>query len=261
MQKVQPVGEKNTNRTAAIIQGLKENRCPSDGEIRWILQHRETVIGPLLNILEETARWTSLPKGRPDAPTHAIFLLAALEASEAWGSLETILRKDFEGFVDRFFGDIVTECLPWAVARMAIDETGALIRLAEDTGLNTRMRNCGLRALAIQALLWPDNKKRVLRCFRRWLRGVHLDSDPEWATHLATSLADLGGPEELHAEIHDLFEQGLVEPFVIAEEDVYGFPKIHEAQRSIFDIYRCYGWMIAWQDPKIGGQRRRKLTT
>ncbi len=260
MQKVQP-REKNINGTAAIIQGLKENRCPSDDEIRWILQHRETVIGPLLNILEETARCTSLPKGRPDAPMHAIFLLAALEASEAWGPLETILRKDFDGFVDGFFGDIVSECLPWAVARIAKEDTRALIKLAEDRKLNTWMRNCGLRALAMQALLWPEKKKRVLRCFRRWLRGTDLHSDPAWSTHLATSLADLGGPEELHAEIHDLFEQGLVEPFVIAEEDVYGFPKTYDAQRSILDIYRSYGWMIAWQDPKIGGQRRRRLTT
>jgi len=247
--------------TSGIIQGLKENRCPSDDEIRWILQYRETVIGPLLDILEETARWTSLPKGRPDAPMHAIFLLAALEAPKAWEPLETILRKDFDGFVDGFFGDIVTECLPWAIARIAKEQTGALIRLAEDTGLNTWMRNCGLRALATQAFLWPDKKKRVLRCFRRWLESAHLDPGPGWATHLAMSLADLGGPEELHEEIHDLFEQGLVEPFVIAEEDVYGFPKTYEAQRTIFDIYRCYAWMIAWQDPKIGGQRRRRLTT
>jgi hypothetical protein len=121
------------------------------------------------------------------------------------------------------------------------------------------MRNCGLRALAIQVVLWPDKQKKVLSHFRRWLRGAHLDPDPVWATHLATSLADLGGLGELHEEIHDLFEQGLVEPFVIAEEDVCGFPKIHEAQKSIFDIYRSYGWMIAWQDLKIGGARKRKL--
>ena len=247
------------DRAESIVEGLKTNRCPTDEEVEWILGHRAIVTAPLLNILNDTAGWTSLPKGRPDAPMHAIFLLAAVEAGEAWGPLESILRKDFDGFVDGLFGDIVTECLPWAVARAAKEQTDALVRLAEDTSLNTWMRNCVLRALAIQAVLWSDKQKKVLSCFRRWLRSAHLDPDPDWPTHLATSLADLGGPEELHEEIHELFDQGLVEPIVIAEGDVYGFPKIREAQRSVFDIYRSYGWMIAWQDPKIGGQRKRKL--
>lgn len=247
------------DRVESIVEGLKTNRRPTDEEIEWILGHRAVVVAPLLNILNDTARWTSLPKGRPDAPMHAIFLLAALEASEAWGPLESILRKDFDGFVDGLFGDILTECLPWAVARIAKERTNTLVRLAEDTGLNTWMRNCGLRALAIQAVLWPETQKKVLSRFRRWLRSAHLDPDPYWATHLVTSLADLGGPRELEAEIHDLFGQDLVDPFVIREEDVYHTSKIHQAQRSIFDIYRSYGWMIAWQDPKIGGSRKRKL--
>lgn len=250
---------KDFARAESIVEGLKANRCPTEEEIQWILDHRAIVMAPLLNILNETARWSSLPKEHPDAPMHAIFFLAALEAAEAWGPLKTILRKDFETFVDGFFGDILTECLPWAVARVAKEDAGALTRLAEDTRLDTWVRNCALRALAIQVLLWREKKKRALRRLRRWLRRAHLDPDPVWATHLACSLADLGGPEELHEEIHDLFEQGLVDPIVIAEEDVYGFPKIDRARMSIFDIYRSYGWMLAWHDPKIGGARKRKL--
>jgi len=246
------------DRLKSIVEGLKTNRCPTDEEIQWILDHRAIVISPLLDILDATARWTSLPKEHADAPMHAIFLLAALEAAEAWKPLERILRKDFDGFLDGFFGDILTECLPWAVARIAKEDTRALIRLAEDRKLNTWMRNCSLRALAIQAVLWSDKEKKVLSHFRRWLRSAHLDPDPDWPTHLAGSLADLGGPEKLTAEIHELFEQDLVDRFVIAEEDVDCFPRVHEAQRSIFEIYRSYGWLIAWQDSKIGGGRKRK---
>ena len=174
--------------------------------------------------------------------------------------METILRRNFDRFVDRFFGDILTECLPWAVARIAKQKTDALVQLAHDKTLNTWIRNCGLQALAIQSLLWCEKENLVMRCYRRWLKSAHLDPDPDWATQLVTCLAGLGGPAELREEIEGLFAKGLIDPLVIDMEDVFGPPQLHEARRTIFDIYHSYDWLIGWHDPKVGGKRNRKRT-
>jgi hypothetical protein len=160
--------------------------------------------------------------------------------------------------VDPFFGAILTECLPWAVAHIAKDRTEDLIQLAGDAQLNEWVRNLLLRALAMQALLWPDRQGRIIRAMRGWMIKAHLDADPTWPTHLVCAAADLGGPERLWPEIHQLFEQELIDLWVIREEDVCRPPDAWKARRSIFEIYSLYGWMIAWQDPQIGGSTRRR---
>ncbi len=245
IKKVQSVTENEDSERAAYIIERLSHRRPTDDEIQWILEHRAIAVTPILNILEDTARWNSLPERHANEPIQVIFLLAALEAREAWGPLKSILRKDFDGFVDGFFGDILTECLPWAMARIAKEETSALARLAGNSRLNTWIRNCALRALTVQALVWPGKEKHVLGCFRRWLGIAHLDPDLDWPTHLASALANLRRPEELKEEVHGLFQEELVDLLVIAEEDVYWTPQLDEARESIFDVYRHYGWLIA----------------
>ena len=241
-----------------IIETAQRSYCPTREQMEWLLDHRSTAVGPLLTLLKEATQWDAVPEERSDGSMHAIFLLAALEAQEAWPALANILRKDFDGFVDPFFGDILTECLPWAVARIAKDRPEDLIQLAGDIRLNSWIRNLSLRALGMQALLWPDKQERIICEMQGWMAAAYLDPDPTWPTHLICTVADLGGPQRLWPGIHNLFEQGLIDLGVIQEEDVCGPPEVWKARRSIFEIYTQYGWMIAWQDPQMGGSASRR---
>ena len=71
------------DRGKSLVNGLGKDHCPRDSDIQWILEHRRIFIGPLLNFLRDAAQCKSLPRDHADAPLHAIFLLAALEAAEA----------------------------------------------------------------------------------------------------------------------------------------------------------------------------------
>src|SRR5688572_5093644 len=89
---------------------------PTEESVRWLLEHREETVPAALAVLDEFAALEAIPEPRDDTPLHAIFVLAALEAREAWPALERVLRKDADEFVHPYFGDTITECLSWALA-------------------------------------------------------------------------------------------------------------------------------------------------
>lgn len=119
----------------AVIDKMKEAWCPSPEGIQVLLRQPGAAVSALKGLLEEVLRHRRPPAIRSDAPLHAIFLLAALEAPEGLDLLLQILRRP-QDFVEEFFGDILTECLSWAVARLARNRPEALLGLVRDRSLD-----------------------------------------------------------------------------------------------------------------------------
>ena len=136
-----------------FVDTLKQGNDPSHEEIAFILRERALAVPRLHAILEDASHWQQLPDESWNAQIHALFLLAALEAPEGLAPTLRLLRKPPE-FVDDFFGDLLTECLSWALARLAKTDSDALKVLAGDQTLDPYLRSAADRGLMAQALVW-----------------------------------------------------------------------------------------------------------
>jgi hypothetical protein len=245
------VSSSRTERAAQVVHRLRLNHSPKPEDLRVILDQAEDARPLLLDMLSECARWDHLPGKAVDGPIHAVFLLAALEAFEAWPILEAILRKPYETFVDPLFDENLLETLPWAAARIALDQPEKLVRLVEDRELTIWVRVCALEALVCQALLRLDRRAFVIERLRDWLRRA---GEPDFAgvgNFLAFAVEELSCASELRAEVQDVFAKGLVEPSAICEEAVFaGTPVIFlPSACDIFEVYELQGDRIGYYDP------------
>ena len=241
-----------------IIDKIRSNRCPTHKEIELLLKNREVSIPLLSEILKEVVRWKTVPEEIPDAPMHAVFLLGGLESKEGFDILSKILFKDRD-FVDAFFGDILTECLPWALVRMAKDKPKGLYKIAKRNCLDTFVRNAAVKASIEQCFLYPERRKEFIKYFRILLKSAEKSPDPDWPDMLVGKIAYMA-PIELRKEITELFDKNTIGPWSIDRDDMeraYQKPDLSSVtvDEDIFSIYDRYGWMIAWNDSVVGGKK------
>lgn len=243
----------------AVVDSLRAGRCPDRAAIQTLLQHRHAAIPTLKALVEDACRWRHVPDARAEASRHAIFLLAALEASEGLDPLVRLLRKS-DDFIEDFFGDLLTECLPWALARLARHRPEALRHLMDDHSLDHFIRGAALRGFVAQAMLWPDERPRVIRELDEMLGAAAEEPDPDWNALLVSDVADLA-PPELREKVNALFERQAVELTFITRDDVdraYAHPdptKQMTETLDVFSLYAQYRGLLGWNDPEIAAQR------
>lgn len=243
-----------------VIDKMKENRCPTPEAIQVLLQQREAAVLALRDLLEETLRHHRPPAIQSDASMHAIFLLAALEAPEGLDPLLRILRRP-QDFVEEFFGDILTECLSWAVARLARNHPEALLGLIRDCSPDHFVRDTVLKGFVAQAILWPDRRPRIVQELDKLLEEAAQGSDPLWNALLIGSVVSLASPE-LRGKVNVLFDHQEVDLTFISSDDVdraYNRPASqHVETLDVFNLYRQYRWMLGWNDPEVTAEREAR---
>jgi hypothetical protein len=241
------------------MEELRQHRCPGSEAIQALVGNRHTAIPALAATLEEASRWTHLPDEPWDAATHAIFLLAALDAPEGLAPVVRLLRKP-NAFVDDFFGDLLTECLSWALARLACSQPNVLVELAQDISLDPYVRSAALRGFVAQVWLWPERRPSVLHALGQLLDTAAKNPDPDWSALLVDSVADLA-PQELRSQVAALFEQEIVDLTFITEADVDeayrrgGQGKERMELLDVGGLYQQYRFLLGWNDPEVAAAR------
>jgi hypothetical protein len=242
-----------------VIEELRQHRCPGSEAIQALLGNRQAAVPALAAMLEEASRWTHLPDEPWDAATHAMFLLAALEAPEGLTPVVRLLRKP-DAFVDEFFGDMLTECLSWALARLARSQPETLVELAQDASIDPYVRSAALRGFVAQVWLWPERKPSVIRALDALLDAAAKEPDPDWNALLVDSVADLA-PQELRSQVDALFEQEIVDLTFITEADVEedyrrgGQGADRMELLDVISLYRQYRFLLGWNDPEVAAER------
>ena len=244
-------------RVDTIVAALRRNHAPTIAEIRFLLDQGDDARFPLLEILADCARWTRIPRHSHDAPLHAVFLLAALDTFEAWRSLEPVLRKPLDTFVDPFFHDNLIETLPWAIARIAMGQAQVLVDMVDDSRVAQYVRASVLQALVVQAKLRPEARAFLIPCLGKWLRAAARPRHRTLADFLAFAVAELDCAGELEGEVRELFSRKLVDPRMICLEEVLA--GVQDpclcADDDILDLYEERGEMIGSHDPARATER------
>mgnify|MGYP001595048377 CR=1 FL=1 len=240
-----------------VLDGLKDNRCPTPEAIRVLLEHREASVPALRVLLDEAVRWKRVPAEPCTAPIHAVFLLAALESPEGLEPLVRWLRKP-RGFVEALFGDLVTECLSWALTRLAKRRPEALVGLARDPFLDPYVRSAAMRGLVGQALLWPERRAEVITRGMRLLDEAPDDPDPQWPSLLVSDLTDLASPE-LRSRLETLCKDDVVDPQCIDQDEIdraYRQPRRDVTETmDVYRLYRTHRSLLGWGDPEVEAER------
>lgn len=244
-----------------IVNKMQMNQCPSRGEIDFIIQNKRISCRLLCEIIEEVDKWKEVPDGISDVYMHSIFLLGALESEKGIDIVSRILIKD-KDFVDKFFGDITNECLSWALTRMAKNIPKKLYWAAKTDTADTWERLACVRSLTEQHILYPQNKRKIIEYLRKLLQKAGKSSDPDWPIFLVEEIGNIA-PVELRMEITDLYKQGLIDEDIVNidstgmawQEPTMDFCMLED---DIHAVYENYGWMIAWNDPVIGGRKKNR---
>lgn len=233
-----------------LVDKLTQGHDPSHEEIAFVLRERASAVPRLHAILEDASRWSQLPDAPWHVQIHAFFLLAALEAPEGLAPTLQLLRKPRE-FVDDFFGDLLTECLSWALARLGNTDPYALRVLAGDSTLDPYLRSAAARGLMAQALVWPAYRTRVIHGLGELLAQALDDPDPDWPGLLAGDASDLAA-QELRSAIDALFDRGCVNLQFIRRQDIeaaYRTPPTDLTETM--DVFRLYDTHLKalWDEP------------
>jgi hypothetical protein len=236
-----------------VMDKLHRSDGPSHDEIAFLLRERAAAVPRLHAILEDASHWSQLPDESWNAQLHALFLLAALEAPEGLEPTLRLLRKPRE-FVDDFFGDLLTECLSWALARLGKTNPDALKALAADQTLDPYLRSAAARGLMAQALVWPQCRPRVIRGLGELLMQALGGTDPNWPALLVGDAADLAAPE-LRPAIDGLFESQRVNPQFIRRrhiDSVYRTPPSDLTETmDVFRLYEAHLRPLTWTEPDV----------
>ena len=224
------------DRLARIVADINLDRSPTPAQIGLIVDHAAIARPVLLEILSDCAARERLPGGPVDAPLHAIFLLAAIDGFDALPLVETILRKSFEDFVDPLFDENLLETVPWALARLGLDQPERLLGLVHDARLSVWVRVSVLQALVAQAALRPDRRAFILErlCAPRPPRRAPADGGG-FAEFLDVAVARLRAADDVREE-----------------DDIAYFGPIRP-DFDIFEVYEKAGRMIGYHDPIWAG--------
>ncbi|MHB1455842.1 MAG: DUF1186 domain-containing protein [Armatimonadota bacterium] len=182
------------------------------------IERREEIIPELLRILEHVAYHIEQYTDNRYcwSPAYSIYLLAQFREKRAYQPLVDFASAKFE-IVDGLLGDIITEDLGRILASVCNGDISLICGMIENPNLNEYIRSAGLDALEILLAQGVIPREEVISYFRNLFHGqLERKISAVWGT-LVIACSEIY-TIEFSEEIHQAFEDGLIETDVVDED-------------------------------------------
>jgi HEAT repeat protein len=188
--------------------------------IEAIRLHEKEMIPRLIGLLDDATR--AIRSGRNvDTNGHffALFLLAEFRAREALPAVLRAISTPGEGPF-RLFGDAVTEQLAGILAALSgREDLDSFLQLSQNREINEYVRRAALYRLVSMVSEGTYTRDEAVEILRRSLREAIDKEDADLISAFVDALHELY-PQEAYQEIKECYEKGLMEPFMMALEDI-----------------------------------------
>ena len=211
---------------ADIITAFRErtDRIPRKA-IEAAISQREEITPALLCVLEQAIEWVSEhgcdneEADRRGAACHcALYLLAQFRETKAY-PLVVALSQLPEDTLDFLIGDTITETLDRILASVCGGDTSLIEGLIEDPDVYEFVRASAVSALKILVAVGDKPRDEVMAYYKSLFNG-RLERSHSCIWEDLISCATRLHPEDAYEEIMAAFDDGLVEDFFMAMEDV-----------------------------------------
>jgi hypothetical protein len=247
-----------THKELEVIFLPENNIRLSDETINKILAlPRESLIADLNHcILYEIGRncreisEENIEKDLYGSLTHALFLLAELEAEESLQTALEVLRqsRDFEEF---FFGDFLGDIIISVIYKLGHNQLPALLDFIKEPNLSGTLKYEVSPAVEFILHYQPERRAEIIKWYDEVLDFLYenINNTAYFDSHFtALIMCDLVGicAKELLPQIKRLFDTGLVNDMICGnygdiEEDINkGETRFYRELKSIYDIYELF---------------------
>lgn len=144
---------------------------------------------------------------------YAMFLLAQFREPLACSPIIKLISNS-EEIVDGLFGDLLTEDLGKILASVCRGKLVLIKSLIENPNIHEYVRSSSLQALIILVLQGWLSRDEVIDYFQQLFQQKIEPNNSFFWTYLVKESLYLC-PQEIAAEIHQLFEQELIDPFMV----------------------------------------------
>jgi hypothetical protein len=152
------------------------------------------------------------------AHLYAMYLLAEFREVRAYPLVVRFCRLPGE-LPLALSGDVVTEDMDRILASVCGGDTGSIEDLVEDPDLNEYVRCAAMRSMLALAVDGQRSREQVVTYFKSLFEG-RLEREPSLAWCGLVSCCDDLYPGEFVGEIAKAYEEELVDPWFISQEDV-----------------------------------------
>jgi Protein of unknown function (DUF1186)/SEC-C motif len=238
--------------------------------LEWAIANRDVTIPKLIAMLERTVQDPQFSAENQKYMGHiyAMYLLAQFREKTAYPLIVELTSLAGE-MTDRMIGDTLTEGLPRILAGVSCGDDYLIRRLVENEDANEFVRDAALRALVTLVTAGEKSRDEVISYFQSLFRTKLPRKDSLiWSSLVSCSL-DLY-PGEVYRDIMQCYEEDLVDPEFVDEEDVEEtMAKGKEAALQdllrnphfilITDAIEAMEWWALFKPPKpLGGDKKTK---
>lgn len=245
----------------ALMESIRyHSRTFPRNELKQIMEKKDEAIPLLLQVMEEVRTNPEVFLEEPSRMDHiyAAHLLAQFRVKAFFPIFVDILHLPGDTPSD-LFGDTLTEGANRILASTYDGNIDLLKNLIENNELNQFVHNAALNSLVILALYDEMEREEVIAYFKELLNGNNLQS-PSLVTNVIGACDSLY-PEEVYDDIKHLYDQDMVEEFVINLRDIdwtLSQPKEFVLKRTREDRHFQYMgdtiqemyWWAAFDQPK-----------
>lgn len=196
-----------------------EGKFPRD-ELQRIIEQKEEAIPYLLQIMNDLKEDYTKVIDRPNRMDfiYAYYLLAQFQVKELFPIMIDILSLPND-ISDQIFGDDIADNIGRILATVYNGEIDMLMRLIESTEANEYARGQALKALVVLVYNGELTRDFVMGYFKQLMNGKLSDTNYYLNAEIVNCCNDLY-PEEVYADIQRLYEEQVIETFVIRMNDI-----------------------------------------
>lgn len=240
-----------------LLACLDRHRGPFPGDlVTEIVSRREEAIPVLLQMLEQIDTnpepWVA-DQQRMDH-IYALYLLALFQEARAYPLLVRIFSRPGE-FPFELAGDVVTQDLGRILTSVSGGDTSGMTALIENEQANEWVRAVALDGLVDLMHAGLRAREEIMAYFLQLFHRLERTPGTPWDA-LANACADLW-PQEAMAELRRAYDDGLVNPRVIAWDDIEealargkdgAIRRARYREPSITDVAKDMRWMQCFQE-------------
>jgi hypothetical protein len=189
-------------------------------ELQQIIERKEEAIPYLLQIMKELKEDYKKIIDRPSRMNfiYSYYLLAQFQVKELFPIMIDILSMPND-ISDNIFGDAITEDIGRILASVYNGEIDLILKLIENTQANEYARGQALIALVVLVFNGQLPREFVMDYFKQLMSGKLTDTNYYLNAEIVCCCDDLY-PEEVYADIKRLYEEEVIEAFVIRMDSI-----------------------------------------
>lgn len=189
-------------------------------ELQQIIERKEEAIPYLLQIMIELKEDHEKVRDRLTRIDYiyAYYLLAQFQVKELFPIMIDILSMPVE-ISDKIFGDAITEDIGRILASVYNGNVDLLLKLIENTEANEYARGQALISLVALVFNGQLTREFVMDYFKQLMNDKHTATSYYFNTEIVCCCYDLY-PDEVYADIKRLYEEQVIEAFIIGMESI-----------------------------------------